>query len=156
MSRKGPAPKPTALKQLQGNPGRRPVNDREPKVDVSLPEAPSHLDAGAVREWNRIAPILEKMGCLSEGDRGALAGMCSTWSLYVNAMESFKNGGPFDRNPDGKILIHPAFYTAQKLIKQYFTMASEFGLTPSSRTRIKVETREQPPAERYAFDGGKK
>ena len=34
---RGRKPVPTALKKLRGNPGKRPLNDAEPKPDVVVP-----------------------------------------------------------------------------------------------------------------------
>ena len=36
MATRGRKPKPTALKVLEGNPGKRPLNDREPVPPLSL------------------------------------------------------------------------------------------------------------------------
>jgi len=51
----GNRPKPTALKLLQGNPGRRPINKAEPKPKRGIPAMPKWLDAFpvAVEEWKR-------------------------------------------------------------------------------------------------------
>ena len=49
----GPKPKPTKLKLLEGNPGRRPINDKEPKPKERLPQCPTHLSEEAKREWQR-------------------------------------------------------------------------------------------------------
>ena len=49
MGKRGPAPKPTALKVLQGNPGKRKLNDSEPtfeKTDEIL-KPPSYLSTYA-------------------------------------------------------------------------------------------------------------
>lgn len=136
------------------------MNEAEPKVEVSIPEPPAHLDAVAVEEWERISPILAKMGCLSEADRGALAGYCSKWSDWVHADTLVKKNGMFSGNtdnPESKIpMIHPAYYLAAKAHKQFMSIAVEFGLTPSSRSRIRVDKQEEEPSNLVAFDGGKK
>lgn len=36
-------PKPTALKVIEGNPRKRPLNQREPKPVLSIPTCPAHL-----------------------------------------------------------------------------------------------------------------
>jgi hypothetical protein len=51
MGRRGPRPEPSSLKLLKGNPGKRPLNEREPKPPAGAPEAPAHLDEEARREW---------------------------------------------------------------------------------------------------------
>ena len=53
MGRRGPPPKPTALRLLQGNPGKRRLNDAEPKPKQSLPRCPDWLPANAKIECPR-------------------------------------------------------------------------------------------------------
>ena len=45
MGRRGPAPKPTAIKKAEGNPGKRKLNTEEPQPLPGVPECPDHLDA---------------------------------------------------------------------------------------------------------------
>ena len=55
---RGRKPKPTVLKVLSGNPGKRPLNDREPKAQAGIPEPLPWLDAEAQAEWRRVEDIL--------------------------------------------------------------------------------------------------
>ena len=47
MATRGRKPKPTALKVLEGNPGKRPLNENEPKPERKAPECPSWLEPEA-------------------------------------------------------------------------------------------------------------
>jgi hypothetical protein len=40
---RGRRPKPTPVKVLTGNPGKRPLNKNEPRPDVLIPECPPEL-----------------------------------------------------------------------------------------------------------------
>lgn len=71
MGRRGPAPKPTELKRLQGNPGKRRLNDSEPRPVATLPRCPSHLTGEAKAEWRRVARGLYEAGLLTQVDRAA-------------------------------------------------------------------------------------
>ena len=51
---RGRKPKPTVLKLLDGNPGKRTINDREPTAAGGIPELPDWLDDEAKAEWYRI------------------------------------------------------------------------------------------------------
>ena len=77
--------KPTILKLVTGTakPGR--LNPDEPQPDIQIPTAPHHLSKYAREEWNRIAPILEDMGLVSESDRSALAMYCQARGDHVKA-----------------------------------------------------------------------
>ena len=72
MGRRGPAPKPTALKRLQGNPGKRALNDSEPRPTATMPRCPTHLQGEARAEWRRVARGLHDAGLLTQIDRAAL------------------------------------------------------------------------------------
>ena len=41
---RGRKPIPTELKRLNGNPGKRPLSDKEPQPEPKLPRAPSFLN----------------------------------------------------------------------------------------------------------------
>ena len=58
----GRKPIPTADKLARGNPGKRPVNQREPKPRPGLPRCPAHVTGEARREWHRMGKQLEKEG----------------------------------------------------------------------------------------------
>ena len=70
----GRKPKPTSLKVLEGNPGKRQLNPNEPKPDASIPKCPAWLSKEAKREWKRLVPFLEQAGLLTQVDRAAFAG----------------------------------------------------------------------------------
>lgn len=70
---RGRPPKPTSLKLVQGNPGKRDLNTAEPDPKpVALP-APGFLNGDAKAAWQRLMPHLVQWGLFSAMDRGALA-----------------------------------------------------------------------------------
>lgn len=135
----GRRPKPTALKELAGNPGKRALNKNEPKFS-GLPTCPSHLDKQAKAEWKRVSKELSAVGLLTAVDRAALAAYCQCWSRWVQAeqkiqetslvVKAAKSGYPI-QNPFVSIAN-----TALDLMKKFLT---EFGLTPASRSRLSVD-----------------
>jgi len=81
----GTKPKPTHLKLIEGNRGKRPLNLKEAKTIPALPDPPPHLTADALEEWHRVASWLHKIGLLSEVDRAALASAIfrqGTWAPF--------------------------------------------------------------------------
>ena len=54
---RGRRPKPTALKKLEGNPGKRPLNELEPVPPVASLRCPNYLLPEARKEWRRLAPM---------------------------------------------------------------------------------------------------
>ena len=68
MATRGRKPKPTAIKELEGNPGKRELNQNEPKPEKKAPRCPTWLEAEAKKEWKRLAKQLEQLGILTEVD----------------------------------------------------------------------------------------
>ena len=67
----GRKPKPTAIKKLEGNPGKRKLNTKEPIPAKGMPECPQWLLAEAKKEWERLADLMNQMGVLTEVDMAA-------------------------------------------------------------------------------------
>ena len=65
MAKRGRKPKPTALKKLEGNPGKRPLNELEPLPQVTMLRCPNWLEPEAKKEWRRLAPVLIGAGILT-------------------------------------------------------------------------------------------
>ena len=136
---KGRKPKPSLLKLLDGTPGKRPVNEREPPILAGMPEPPEWLDAEAQNEWVRVVLDLQAMGLLSRADRPALAAYCVAWSRWVEAEAMVKKYGTIVRTPEKKFPLKSPFLTiADQAMETVRKLLVEFGLTPSSRGRIKV------------------
>ena len=68
MAKRGRTPKPTALKKLEGNPGKRPLNELEPMPRVSMLRCPNWLEPEAKKEWRRLAPVLIDAGTASAAE----------------------------------------------------------------------------------------
>lgn len=64
----GRKPKPTALKKLEGNPGKRKLNTKEPVPEKGMPDCPKWLLPEAKEEWKRLCQKLSEMGVLTEID----------------------------------------------------------------------------------------
>jgi len=135
----GRRPKPTALKELAGNPGKRAMNRNEPKFS-GLPTCPPHLDKVAKAEWKRISKELAAVGLLTAVDRAALAAYCQCWSRWVAAEEKIRETGLVVRSAKSGYPIQNPFVaianTALDLMRKFLT---EFGLTPASRSRLSVD-----------------
>lgn len=61
MATRGRKPKPTAMKELEGNPGKHPLNTSEPKPNKKAPACPKWLEPEAKKEWRRLAKQMEAM-----------------------------------------------------------------------------------------------
>ena len=148
MGRRGPPPKPTVLKLLAGNPGKRPISDREPKPPAGIPRHPDWLSDEARRVWRRLAPQLKAMKVLTLADRDALAAYCHTYARWREA-ETFlsKHGLTYPiRDEKGNVRClqqFPQVAIARNLLLVLRAYQQEFGLTPASRSRVQVPHGEQ-------------
>lgn len=136
---RGRKPKPTEQKKLEGNPGKRALNDQEPQPDVAIPECPPHLEGEARKEYQRITAELVKLKILSEVDRAALVAYCQAWGDYVQATKEIKKEGEVLYSDKGNAYINPWKNIQTSAMDRMLRFSAEFGMTPSSRTRIKVE-----------------
>ena len=136
MATRGRKPKPTALKQLEGNPGKRPLNDREPVPPQGSIRCPAWLEAEAKKEWKRLAPSLEAMGILTSVDISAFAGYCQAYARWKEAEEFISQHGSIFQTPSGYVQQVPQVSIAQQNLKIMQSFCSEFGLTPATRSRI--------------------
>src|SRR5262249_31386551 len=103
-SMRGRKPKPTALKLLTGNPGKRPLNPNEPQPAPELPDCPDHLDEVGKAEWARVAAELGQLGILTRVDRAALAAYCSSYSRWVKLESMVQKFGEVLVDPETKRL----------------------------------------------------
>lgn len=136
---RGRKPKPTALKLIEGNPGKRAINTLEPVPPASLPDCPSHLMAEAKAEWRRLAEILNGIGLLTQVDRAAMAGYCQCWGRWVEAEQRLAETPPILRTPSGNIQQSPWLSIANKQLELMAKYMVDLGLTPASRSRLAVQ-----------------
>lgn len=135
---RGRRPKPTELKKLAGNPGKRPLNRREPQLRAGLPRCPSHLSAEAKREWRRVTKELFDAGLLTSVDRAAIAAYCQAWSNWVEAVQALDGEDKVCVTDKGYSHANAWVSIANKALAEMRTWMVEFGMTPSSRSRIKM------------------
>jgi P27 family predicted phage terminase small subunit len=146
---RGRKPKPTHLRVIEGNPGKRAINRNEARPPVSAGlAAPAHIGPDGKREWRRVARQLEVLGLLASIDRGALAAYCAAYGLWAdaqrrlaayNASEKGKKAGAYlIETPGGAIIQHPLVGIVNQARKDVVKFAAEFGMTPSARSRVDV------------------
>jgi len=138
MATRGRKPKPTALKKLEGNPGKRPLNENEPKPKIAISGCPDWLDNEAKEEWERMGSILQNMGILTEIDTTAFAGYCQAYARWKEAEKFLSQYGSTFKTPNGYLQQVPQVSIAQTNLKLVLKFCEQFGLTPSARSRIVV------------------
>ena len=116
--------------------GRRPLNEHEPVPPRGGVKCPSWLLPEAKKEWKRLAASLEAMGVLTMADLTAFAGYCQAYARWKEAEEFITQHGSIVKTPSGYWQQVPQVSIAQTYLKIMNKFAEQFGLTPSSRSRI--------------------
>ncbi|HFD40867.1 MAG TPA: phage terminase small subunit P27 family [Anaerolineae bacterium] len=135
---KGRKPKPTVLKKLAGNPGKRPLNEGEPQFPrfKRAPSPPEHLSEEAKTEWRRVVRMLMDAGLFTAADRAALALYCEAWGRWVEAQRMVAKSGQVITTQSGNLIQNPYLGVANRAWEDLRKILAEFGLTPSSRSRL--------------------
>ena len=134
----GRKPLPTHLKLVKGTARPHRLNKDEPKPTVAVPEPPGHLDERARAKFADMAAMLARHGVMTELDAGALSRYAVVWCRWIDAEVEIKRRGPVVKTEGGNIIQNPFLAVANKCLLQMAQLESEFGLTPSSRSRIRM------------------
>jgi P27 family predicted phage terminase small subunit len=141
---RGRRPKPTRMKFLTGNPGKRPMNMHEPRPEPVVPDCPAELGEVARREWDRLASELGELNLLTTLDRAALAAYCGAYALWAESTEAIQKYGTMVKSPSGYPIQSPYVSIANRQAEIMMRIASEFGFTPASRSRISTPANYEP------------
>jgi P27 family predicted phage terminase small subunit len=124
------------LKIIRGNPGKRPINDREPRPVGELKEPPGHFD-DELREVWRYAIEHAPAGLLKKIDASVLEIWCSAYILHQKAVAQVRQFGVLVKAPKSDVPIQSPYLPIVN--KQAFVMmraVDHLGFSPASRTRI--------------------
>lgn len=90
MGKRGPAPLPTEIKRLKGNPGDYPLSENEPKpvMGSDVPAPPEYLGEIGAAEWNRISRTLWLNSCLGDLDLTMFASYCQAFEDWRKASDA--------------------------------------------------------------------
>jgi P27 family predicted phage terminase small subunit len=141
----GRPPKPTQLKVLEGNPGKRKLNHNEPQFSADGLFCPRGLGPEARREWRRVAKLLREQRVVTAADRGALAAYCVSWARWMQAEAVVETEGLtvdvtlYNRKGEEigtKPTINPNVMVAQQYQRLLMAAAGRLGLDPSSRSKV--------------------
>ena len=149
---RGRKPKPTELRRIAGNPGKRPLNDGEPQPRRVMPRCPRGLPDAVKKEWRRLAPRLFEMGVLTEADDIALAQLCILWARLQEAERRIVETNLILRTSNGNYVQNPLVGISNTAIRELRALLAEFGMTPSSRSRLKVSARENKSLAELLFE----
>lgn len=79
------------------------------------------------------------MGLLTSIDIDSLAFYCVLFARWEKAERIVREKGEVIKTVNGNIIQNPYLSIANRSLEQMNKIASEFGMTPSSRSRVKAE-----------------
>jgi len=201
---RGRKPKPTQLRIVGGNAGRRPLPDEPDELDrdeypIEIPAYLLEFDAASIdlngiskralkdraralgikgfsrmsddelragivsashgpryEAWAALLELLETWGVLQSQDTMALGLLVDAYAEYLEARRNVIRFGPFYETVGRnglQVKQHPEVKRAQNAWARVKSMLTEFGMTPSARTRVAGEP-ETPEDEFEQWDQG--
>ena len=142
MGKRGPPKTPNEIKIHRGNPSKEnlaALAALEPKPGEASLVAPPMLDGNALEMWTLRAPQLAAMKVFTDADRVTLQRYCIAWELYILAYAELKANGLSAEIGSGRRVQLPEANLVSRYHADLLQIEREFGLTPSSRTAIRVE-----------------
>jgi P27 family predicted phage terminase small subunit len=136
----GRKPVPTAIRQVRGNPGKRPLPKNEPAVELATPPCPDYFTDDQQVAWAELAERLVDMKVLTLGDGAALELLFAAYMEWRYAADIVTDEGMTytTTTESGDVMYRPRpeVAIAADAWRRVTSMLREFGLTPSSRTKV--------------------
>ena len=145
MTPPGPRPKSNKVKQLQGNPGKRRLDDDPAQFEEGMPEAPAHLHGDALERYYHHCKVLSNARALAEGDRDVIARLAWLGNEINEQTLKLESEPRIMETQRGGPTLNPRARYVRDLIKEERALLVEIGLTPSARNRVKALTRRADP-----------
>lgn len=142
----GRPPKPSALKLVEGNRGKRalPKNEPDPAYLNDL-TPPAHLPEDAAAVWSEIAPRLRSSMLLTELDTLALEWLCVAAAQHRHATAELGDNFIARNSPSPWLIIQSMAFKRAKVL------CDAFGMNPAARARVVInpQTALFPPADTH-------
>lgn len=150
MGRRGPAPKPTATKRLEGNPGKRKLNQNEPKPRSRRPKMPDYFSQDQEAVWRRVTRELRAMQVMTSADADVITLLVEAIVERREAQVIVAKDGATIMSPNGYPTVHPLSGKVNKLGAQILRLLEQLGMTPASRSRIQtLDDKSDDPFEEF-------
>lgn len=129
--------KPTALKELAGNPGKRAINKTEPKPKLGL-AAPIGMTPRAKTVWAKLSTSMP-LGVFTACDSFLLCAYCEAVSVHQTATAKITKGPAETTGSTGQVKVSPWFSTQADAARLIVQLGAKLGLDPVSRQNINSE-----------------
>jgi len=123
-------------------------NKDEPTPAADNIKPPEDLTPLARIHWDIVCDQLTEAGIMTNIDVTALVLYCESYATWKDATDMISKHGAVVKGKDGYPVRSPYFMIMQRSFDQMKAMLTEFGMTPSSRTRVsKAKSENKEPDE---------
>jgi phage terminase small subunit len=149
---RGPAPQPTKIRILNGNPGRHPLPKNEPQYGACVPDRPAGMSPAGKKVWVGLVEEMAAVQVLRRVDALALAQLCEDQALLNEANEGLRkmlghvkaSAKQAGKDIPGNALVmlmqdtkgRRMMSSIRELANAVVLQRREFGLTPASNSRV--------------------
>lgn len=137
MGKRGPAPKPTALRILHGDREDR-INRNEPLPVEGGVVSPVELTEAAAAVWDRLAPDLLAKRVITAWDTDAFAEYCDQVAIYWECRDHLQADGLTAKGAAGGVIKSPFWQIMRDASANAAKIRAKFGLTPSDRSQLSI------------------
>ena len=139
MGARGPAPKPTHLRTIEGNPSKRPLNGKEPKPEGPA-VCPDWLPTYAKQIFHRVLSAMPE-GLYTAADIETLTSYAYASHQARQAIEALEaspeqGGGAVLSDANGKKYRNPWQTVLGDANADIAKLGTSLGLTPAARARL--------------------
>lgn len=131
----GRKPKPSHLKSLEGNLGKRPVNEHEPEPANDVTDPPEWFTAKQCRIWHEVLDEAPD-GMIKELDRAVLTTLVVAINNHRDAVQELEGQPLVVETATGQLKQHPLVVMIRSEAATIVRAASELGFSPTSRSRV--------------------
>lgn len=142
MGLRGQRPQPTAIKELKGNPGKRPLNLLEPRP-AGIAEPPECISPAALAIWREVKAAMPP-ALYTGADSHLLLAFCESAALHRRATAELEGGNLVV----GDTRVNPLVRVQSEAARVMAAIGGRLGLSPADRTRLSCE---QPNADQSSW-----
>jgi hypothetical protein len=124
------------MKRAAGNPGKRKLPKREPRVQPNIPVPRCDLGPEGSRSWAERVAQLEDNGVRQATDDSALTVLAALEGKLAAELPRLEAMNLSDSSGDGAPTVNSALRAVLQITKEYRYWVQLFGFTPSSRAQI--------------------
>lgn len=138
----GRTPIPDEEKERRGTLEKSRVNKDKPILEKTeeSPQVPITLTGAAIEVWDKTVPELWNIGLVDTVGESIIESYCRQMGRHLDIEREISSASDFiQKTENGYEQINALFTLSNKALDQALKIAREYGLTPSSRTRIGLE-----------------